>query len=533
MERTDVLPGRKYTPADIFQLAWAHKWLILIPWVIVAASVAAFTRTLDNRYVSESLLQIVAARIPQNLVRSSITTSIEDRLPIITAQIMTRTRLERLIQDFDLYAEQRRSGALIEDILRDMRESHIKVVPIKGDAFRVSYETNDAALAMRVTEKLAGFFVEESMRDREIQADATNVFLEGQLEEARRRLFESEKMVEEYTKLHRGELPSQLTSNLATQASLENRLAQNQENLLRDKDRRSLVERNLIEAEAELQAAQQLASVTSEPGPTVAMSAAQQLEQARAAYAQMRTKMTDEHPDMQTAAKRLRELEAIAEKETLTAPVSGSPRARNAAEGAGIKRIAELRNELSTLDSQIAQRDVAAKQLQRQIADVQRRIDATPTRDTEMIAITRDYETLKAIYTSLFQRSEDAKVAANLERRQIGEQFKIIDPARMPERPVSPNRPQLYLGGLFGGLLVGVALVGLLEYRDSSFRTDTDIVSVLALPVLATIPAILSRDDRAYLRRKRLYLCAAAGLAGVMAVGAIVVWRPDLLQRVF
>jgi capsular polysaccharide biosynthesis protein len=195
--------------------------------------------------------------------------------------------------------------------------------------------------------------------------------------------------------------------------------------------------------------------------------------------------------------------------------------------------VATFKDELSTLDRQIAQREAADKVLRGQIAEVQRRIDATPTRDSEMIAITRDYESLKQIYTSLFQKSEDAKVAANLERRQIGEKFKIIDAARMPERPSSPDRLQFYLGGVFGGLLVGAALVGLIEYRDSSFRTDTDIVTVLALPVLATIPAILSRDDRAHRRRKRLYAVAAAGLVGVMVVGAVVLWRQGLLARVF
>jgi polysaccharide chain length determinant protein (PEP-CTERM system associated) len=528
-----VLPGRNYTPADILQLAWAHKWLILIPWVIVAAGVAAYTRTLEDRYVSESLLQIVAARVPQNLVRSSITTSIEDRLPIITQQIMTRTRLERLIEEFGLYAEQRRSGALTEDILRDMRERHIRVVPIKGDAFRISYESSDARLAMRVTEKLAGFFVEESMRDREIQADNTNQFLEAQLEDARRRLEESERRVEEYTKQFRGELPSQLTSNLATQANLENRLTQNQESLLRDRDRRSVVERDLSEAESELTAAQQTVPVADDQVAAVVLPAAQQLERAKANYAQLTTKYKPDHPDMRQLAGVIRELEGKAQQEALTMPLSGAPRPRSPIELSRLKRAAELKAELSTLDAQIAQRQAAGKTLLAQIAEVQRRIDATPTRDSEMIEITRDYQTLQQIYTSLFQRSEDAKVAANLERRQIGEQFKIIDPARMPERPVSPDRPQFYLGGVFGGLLVGLALVSLLEYRDSSFRTDTDIVTVLALPVLATIPAILSRDDRAYVRRKRLYVCAAVGVAGVMAVGAVVVWRPDLLERMF
>lgn len=528
-----MLPGRRYTPADIVQIGWSHKWLILIPWVVVSVGVALYARSLPDRYVSESLLQIIAQRVPQNLIRSTITTSIEERLPVITQQIMTRTRLERIVQDLGLYAEQRQAGMLMEDIIRDMKDKHIKVAAIKGDAFRVSYESNNPRLAMRVTEKLATFFVDENMRDREQQAENTNQFLDTQLDEARRRLFESEKKVEEYTKQFRGELPSQLSANLAAQSNLENRMAQNQENLLRDRDRRKDVERSLADAEAELTTMQQLASVTEEAAPAAAAGVVQQLERAKAAYAQLATKYKPDYPDMQTLARQIRDLEAKAEQETLAAPLSGAPRARSAVEGARMKRVAELKAELATLDTQIAQRDATARQLQRQMAEVQQRIEATPTRESEMIAITRDYQTLQQIYTNLFQKSEDAKVAANLERRQIGEQFKIIDAARMPERPDSPDRLQLYLGGVFGGLMVGVGLVGFLEYRDSSFRTDTDIVTVLALPVLATIPAIVTREDRALMRKKRIYSFAAAAVVGVMVAGAAVAWKQGLLQRLF
>jgi polysaccharide biosynthesis transport protein len=124
-------------------------------------------------------------------------------------------------------------------------------------------------------------------------------------------------------------------------------------------------------------------------------------------------------------------------------------------------------------------------------------------------------------------------VAANLERRQIGEQFKVIDQARLPERPFSPNRTQIYFGGIAGGLGFGLALVALLEYRDSSFRTDRDVVGVRALPVLAVIPAILTDEDRRAMRRRRLMVAAASVVvAGVFGAGAVA-WRLNLLQRLF
>jgi hypothetical protein len=107
-----------------------------------------------------------------------------------------------------------------------------------------------------------------------------------------------------------------------------------------------------------------------------------------------------------------------------------------------------------------------------------------------MIDLTRDYETLKAIYTGLLAKKEDSVVAANLERRQIGEQFKILDPARVPQRPFSPNRMQLNLFGALAGLAFGVGIAGFLEYRDATLKNEDDVRTCLSLQVVAAIPIL-------------------------------------------
>ena len=147
-----------------------------------------------------------------------------------------------------------------------------------------------------------------------------------------------------------------------------------------------------------------------------------------------------------------------------------------------------------------------------------------------MTELMRDYETLKATYTDLLRKSEDSKLAVNLERRQIGEQFKIIDGARLPEKPFSPDRPRNIGMGAVMGLGLGLALVGFLEYRDSTLKTDDDVVVSLALPVLALIPAMVTKaEERASVRRRRLV--AVTSVAGIMAAAGAVVWKLQLLER--
>src|SRR5438045_7724961 len=123
-----------------------------------------------------------------------------------------------------------------------------------------------------------------------------------------------------------------------------------------------------------------------------------------------------------------------------------------------------MKMELEKIDKQIADKVDAEQRLRATMAMYQRRIEAAAGRQSELTELTRDYQTLQTTYTSLLAKKEDSKVAANLERRQIGEQFKILDPARLPERPTSPNRAQLHAMGLLGGIGFGIALIAIVEY---------------------------------------------------------------------
>ena len=183
-----------------------------------------------------------------------------------------------------------------------------------------------------------------------------------------------------------------------------------------------------------------------------------------------------------------------------------------------------MQQQLAALDRGIAAKQAEVERLRSSAGGYQSRLEAAPTRESELTALMRDYSTYSEQYRSLLSKNQEAKMSANLERRQGGEQFRLLDPARIPERPFSPNRPRILAMALAMGLAIGGGLIALLEYRDRSLRTDDDVMLVLALPVLAVIPQMVSSSERQVLRRRKLMM-SAAGAFGVICVAAVFVWK--------
>ncbi|MEQ1575104.1 MAG: GNVR domain-containing protein, partial [Vicinamibacterales bacterium] len=309
----------------------------------------------------------------------------------------------------------------------------------------------------------------------------------------------------------------------------------------RDRDRRLILERQIGDLMVEVPPAPPLTAVppsaftqsqtgaNGEPSGPIAA----QLELARSQLQVMELRLRPSHPDVQRMKRVIADLEKKTEAEAALTPVSVVEQATPSVspqERIRQNRIRDLRLEVEAIDRQIAYKEESQRTLARTIPEYQRRVDIIPTRESEMIALTRDYDTLRNVYTSLLSKGEDAKVAANLERRQIGEQFKVIDPARLPERPFSPDRTLINAGGIAGGLILALAIIGLTEMADSSLRTDQDVIGALALPVLATVPAIMTREENRMLARRK-FLVAAASILIIVSGGGLLVWKLDLLSR--
>lgn len=504
-----MLPSKRLTPEDVFLILRRRIWLILLPLAVVSAVTAVVARHLPNRYRSETVILVVPQRVPETYVKATVTARIEDRLQSISQQILSRTRLERIIQDFNLYAAQRQTGTM-ENIVERMRFD-IDVQVVKSDAFRVAYVGDDARTVMQVTSRLASLFIEENLRDREVLAEGTNRFLEAQVEDTRRQLIQHEKKLEEYRKRFSGELPSQLPANLQIIQNIQMQIQALVESINRDRDRRLLVERLLHDTEREIQTSDP-ARVAASPVDVASLgapneTASQKLASAQTQLAALESRLRPSHPDVQRMLRLIGELQQQVEAETRDSPVDSKVVSTEPlvppSQVIKTERVSDLRAELEQLDRQLEFKNAEHQRLRALTDSYQQRVESQPTRESELAELTRDYSTLQTLYAALLTKQEESKIAANLERRQVGEQFKLLDPARIAENPFSPNRRRMTLLGMAAGLALGLGLVALLEYNDRAFKTDTELAKELALPVLAVVPMMVthSEERRAFWRR--------------------------------
>jgi len=517
-----VLPGTHYSAEEILRLLVRRAWLIVVPTAVALTIAVVVADRLPKKYRSETLIMVVPQRIPEAYVRAAVTMAVEDRVATLQDQLLSRSRLEQIIVDLDLYPSLRQRLPM-EEVVQRMRAD----ITLQGQSktsnnrdstsFRIQYVSSEAVTAQRTTERLASLFIDENARDRVKVSEDTNRFLESQLEDARHRLEEQEKKLELYRLRFSGQLPSQASANLQAIQNLQLQVQSLREAADRARERRLLVERQL----ADLQVPDPLvapvpvaAPVGGQGGsaPTPQPSTAQQLEIARDRLATMVTQYRPEHPDLQNLRRTIRDLEVKLQEEARQSLSEAVPLSVPAdpVEVARKKRMRELTTQIEDIDRELAGKQQQEKELRSLVADYQAKLDAVPTRESELVELTRDYNTLQTTYQSLLAKREESNLAASLERRSIGEQFRILDPARVPERPFSPNKMMITFGGAGGGLAVGLLLIVLGEYRDSTFKVEQDVTRLCELPVLASVPLMVSASERQAMQRRSTFAHVAA-----------------------
>ncbi len=508
------------------ELVFKHRWLIIIPFCLslVVGIILAFV--LPKSYEASTLIFVRPQKVPTDYVQSIVSTDINTRINTISQQILSRTNLEKIINQFNLFMEPGQEDMFMEDKVNNLRERIIIELQAKNrrkeaDAFSITFSGRDPELVTRVVNGLAAIFINENLRVREAQATGTSEFLEQQLKTMRQRLEGLEDKLRQYRKQHMGELPEQLESNLRVLDRLQMQLNQKQESLNSARDRLLVLE-NQIKASKKLMQPQASATVTEPSGETLS------LAQLKQKLVDLQTAYTERHPDVIRLKNKIADLEArinagqIAAAQSTAAPPAGNQTDPYAASlyNDQIRQRTELRLEIKNL-----KRDVA--KISQQIREYQLRVENTPKREEELLSLQRDYKNIQESYNSLLNRQLEAQIAVNMEKKQKGEQFQIIDRARVPQKPVSPDMTKLFLITLAAGLGLGGGLIFLVDYFDTSFKRSEDVERDLGIAVLATVPRIYQPRD---LRRKKLRTlatvfsllvtaCLVAGFAVLTFVG--------------
>jgi len=518
---------RTYTPHDILHTFFRRRWLVLVPVALGLAAAPLLSGLAPEKFRSETLIMVVPQRVPDSYVKATITETIADRLPSISEQILSRSRLERIITDMNLYPALR-GRRVMEDVIQVMR-GDVTVSMAGGrdntNSFRVAYVSDKGSTARNVAERLASLYIEQNLKDRENQANSTSEFLDTQLQEAKQRLIEHEKKLEAYRRQHAGELPTQLQGNLQSIQNANLQLQSLTESMNRALERRLLIERQIADTES-LPVVEPATSVPS-AATTVAAPTAQRLDAARARLTALLQFYTPDHPEVVTAQRLVNELQERAAGEAPLGAVEGvRERAASPAELTKQKRLLDLRADLAVVERQLESSRAEEARLKQTVSSVQAKVDVLPSRESELVELTRDYSTLQTAYSNLLTKREDSMMAANLERRQIGEQFRILDPASMPEKPYNQTQRFFITGaGAILGLIFGILLVVASELRDSSFRSEDELMAALSLPVLALIPVMASERERHRKLWRQRWVDIAGTLVLIVAVTVVAIWR--------
>lgn len=517
-----MLTGKQYTPMDFAGMAWRRRWWIAIPAVICTYAALVVSSQIVDQYQSEMLIQIVPQRVPETFVRSTVTMKTEDRINALSQQVMSRTELERLITQMSLY-ERERARLPMQDVVDRMR-ANIVVDVVKSqqdsrdaEAFYVRFTYPDRDIATRVTSRIGDLFIDVNARDRGSLADATSGFLETQLEEARQRLEEQERKLEQFRERNAGRLPSQVEFNMQNIQAAQMQLNSQVISIANDRDRKMLLERLFADAQNEPVALPPTPAVAANADATGAISgtAEQRLAQTQDALARALVRYKPEHPEIGRLKRSIADLEKQVSQEKAARAGSGVPAVLTAGEQTRRDRLQEMRAQIESLDRQIKFKETEQARLQDTIRQYQGRIEQTPGVESESVSIMRDYATMQEAYKGLREKAEQSRVAAELEKRQIGEQFRVLDPARPPLRPTGVKRLQINALGALAGLILGLLVAAFLEFRDTTVGRMNDVVDVFQLPVIAMVPAIL---DEAAHRKARRQQRLAFSLVGFMII---------------
>jgi polysaccharide chain length determinant protein (PEP-CTERM system associated) len=479
-----MVQQRELTVEDYIAIL-RRKWPLLASLAVAGCILGlGIANLLPKRYTSQTLVLVEQPAVSDDYVKPVVTAETSERLATMQQEILSRARLEPVVRNLELYkAEMGRVP--MEDLVGRLRAT-IEITPVRPMAqtrvqglpgFTVSVTFPEPQLAQQICTTVTSMFMEQNVQLRQRQAEQTAGFLAKQLEDAKAKLDEQDARLAAFQRRYLGALPHDQPTNLNVLAGLTSQLDATTQVLNRSQQDKAFAESSLAQ-----QRAAWLATMEGRDPQTQE----QHIAELETELTTLLSKYTDNHPDVIRLKRDLAiaRADAANDEQRETRVESAT---RPIAEPAEIQA---LRAQIHQLEQTIRERTTEQGELQRRIRTYQARVESLPGVEQEYKALTRDYETALQFHNELLRSRDQATMATNLERQQQSEQFRVLDPANLPDRPSFPVPLYFGMAGLVFGSVLGLVLTAVLEIRDTSLHNERDVESLLQLPVLAMVPAL-------------------------------------------
>jgi polysaccharide chain length determinant protein (PEP-CTERM system associated) len=525
---------------DYWAIVLRRRWWILLPLFLVWAGAWGVSWLWPSTYESEALILVEQQKVPDQYVVPNVTTNLQGRLQSISQQILSRTRLQSTIDRFHLYPQPRgleallKSGDPVERMRDDIKIELVDAPGRPGDltAFKMHYSAVSPELAQEVNSELTTLFIDENLKTQTQLSENTTAFLEKELEDARSNMADQEAKVAAFKARHLGELPGQLESNVQILAGLQGQLQNTQRTLDAAKQQKLYLE----SLQQQYQSAQAtLSNATGDPnGESSPQTLQQQLFDLQRRLRDLRAKYTDEHPDIVALKEQIGKAEEQKKQnEKDLADNQKVPQETNDVDVAAMEQVQhgspssmmQVQSQLQANQLEISNDERREKALEAEISAYQSRLNLTPETEQELTNISRGYEESRSNYDSLLKKQTQSQLATSLQHQQQGEQFRIIDPPTLPEKPSAPNRLAFSMGGLIAGFLLGLGLTSLLELVDVRVRQEKDLEGIVSARVLVGIPRLSTqRENDVRAMRSWTELGAVTALVMLIMLGNLYVF---------
>jgi succinoglycan biosynthesis transport protein ExoP len=521
------------SPLDLNQILAIAKrrfFYFLIPVVIAGSIVVAIAFLLPPRYESYATVLVESQQIPVEFVQSTVTSDPNQRITVIKQRVMTRTNLLRIVDKYNVFAEERKRLSVTKLIEEMQRLVSVDVITAENGqgrrgattiAFRLSFQHENPQTATKVANELVTLFLSENVKTRTERASETTEFLEQEAQKLKEQMIIAEAAISNYKQLHRDNLPEHLNLRLSRLERIQAEIKALEQQLINLREERRYLDVEMASAEA--------GEDPSAGSQSVVSDTEKELNLLKDALTTASVKLTDAHPDIKALKRRIGMLEKKLEDELSTSQEDNDID-RKAAKSTNpkIQRLLDrLQIRISSNTASIQKFEKDLTELRAKASEIEERVLKTPEVERELITLARNHREIFEKYSELQAKQGKAQLAQNLEEEKKAERFILLEPPVTPTEPVWPDRLKIFGIGGFLAIASGIGTALLVELVDKRIRTASELETLLKRPPLVSIPYIQTHRDVQKKRYRYGMVLLVPTLMGLGVLAAIhVLYKP-------